>query len=109
LIVLSSLCTILLVLMGRMGSNEPFVRREQFHNVMKVFVPMAIYVSLISLIGIYVASALFIAVFMQWLGRFRWYVTILVSLAVPFALFVIFELWFLLPLPKGPVEDLLGY
>ena len=100
---------IILTLMGRMGSNEPFVRREQFHNVMKVFVPMAIYVGLIGLIGIYVASALFIAVFMRWLGKFRWYLTILVSIAVPFALFVIFELWFLLPLPKGPVEDLLGY
>jgi putative tricarboxylic transport membrane protein len=109
LIVLSSLCTIGLTLMGRMGSNEPFVRREQFRGVMKVFVPTAIYVALIGLIGIYVASALFIAVFMRWLGKFRWYLTILVSIAVPFALFVIFELWFLLPLPKGPVEDLLGY
>jgi putative tricarboxylic transport membrane protein len=109
LIMLSSLCTIILTLLGRMGSNEPFVRREQFRDVMKVFVPIAIYVGLIGLIGIYVASALFIAVFMRWLGKFRWHVTMLVSLAVPFALFVIFELWFLLPLPKGPVEDMLGY
>jgi hypothetical protein len=46
---------------------------------------------------------------MRWLGKFKWPLTIIVSLAVPFALFVIFELWFLLPLPKGPVEDLLGY
>jgi hypothetical protein len=76
---------------------------------MKVFVPTAIYVALIWLIGIYVASAVFIAVFMRWLGKFKWPLTIIVSLAVPFALFVIFELWFLLPLPKGPVEDLLGY
>jgi putative tricarboxylic transport membrane protein len=109
LIMLSSLCTIILTLMGRMGSNEPFVRHEQFRYVMKVFVPTVVYVGLIGLIGIYVASVLFIALFMRLLGRFRWHVTILVSLAVPFALFVIFELWFLLPLPKGPVEDLLGY
>ncbi|HEY7748080.1 MAG TPA: tripartite tricarboxylate transporter TctB family protein [Aestuariivirgaceae bacterium] len=109
LIVLASLCTIVLTVMGRMGSKGPFVRREQFRDVMKVFVPTAIYVALIWLIGIYVASAVFIAVFMRWLGKFKWPLTIIVSLAVPFALFVIFELWFLLPLPKGPVEDLLGY
>jgi hypothetical protein len=109
LIVLSSLGTIVLTLIGRMGSNGAFVRREQFRDVMKVFVPSAIYVALIGMIGIYVASAIFIAVFMRWLGRFGWLPTIVVGLAVPFALFVIFELWFLLPLPKGPVEDLLGY
>jgi putative tricarboxylic transport membrane protein len=109
LIVLSSLCTIVLTLMGRMGSDGPFVRREQFGDVLKVFVPSAIYVGLIGLIGIYGASALFIAVFMRWIGRFRWPPTIIVSLAVPFALFLIFELWFLLPLPKGPLEDLFGY
>jgi putative tricarboxylic transport membrane protein len=92
-----------------MGSEGPFVRREQFGDVLKVFVPSAIYVGLIGLIGIYGASALFIAVFMRWIGRFRWPTTIIVSLAVPFALFLIFELWFLLPLPKGPLEDLFGY
>ena len=71
--------------------------------------PSAIYVGLIGFIGIYVASALFIAVFMRWLGRFRWPTILIVSLAVPFSLFLIFELWFLLPLPKGPLEDLFGY
>ena len=29
--------------------------------------------------------------------------------AVPIALFILFEIWFLVPLPKGPIEDLLGY
>ncbi len=76
---------------------------------MKVFVPSVIYVGLIGFIGIYSASALFIAVFMRWLGRFQWPTIILVSVAVPLSLFLIFELWFLLPLPKGPLEDLFGY
>ncbi len=109
LIVLSSLCTIALVLMGRMKSSGAFVGRGQLRDVLKVFVPSVIYVGLIGFIGIYAASALFIAVFMRWLGRFRWPTIILVSVAVPFSLFLIFELWFLLPLPKGPLEDLFGY
>lgn len=109
LIVLSSLCTIALTLWGRIESSGSFVRREQFRGVLKVFLPTVVYVGLIGFIGIYVASALFIAIFMRWLGRFRWLTIIIVSIAVPFFLFLIFELWFLVPLPKGPLEDLFGY
>jgi putative tricarboxylic transport membrane protein len=108
LIVLSSLCTIVLTL-GRIKSSESFVGRARFRDVLKIFVPSAVYVGLIGFIGIYVASALFIAVFMRWLGRFGWPMIIIVSVAVPFSLFLIFELWFLLPLPKGPLEDVFGY
>jgi hypothetical protein len=109
LIVLSSLCTIALTLWGRIQSSGSFVGREQFRSVLKVFLPTVIYVALIGLIGIYVASALFIGTFMRWLGGFRWLTILFVSIAVPFFLFLIFELWFLVPLPKGPLEDLLGY
>jgi putative tricarboxylic transport membrane protein len=109
LIVLSSLCTIALTLLGPITNSGSFVGRGQLRDVLKVFVPTAIYVGLIGYIGIYVSSALFIAVFMRWLGRFRWRTIIIVSVAVPFSLFLIFELWFLVPLPKGPFEDLFGY
>jgi hypothetical protein len=108
LIVLSSLATIAITL-TRSTESGHFVGRGQLRDVLKVFVPSAIYVALIGFIGIYAASALFIAVFMLWLGRFRWPLVIVVSLAVPFSLFLVFELWFLLPLPKGPLEDLFGY
>jgi putative tricarboxylic transport membrane protein len=109
LIVLSSLGTIALTLLGRIKGGGSFVGHGQFRDVLKVFVPSAIYVGLIGFAGIYVASALFIAVFMRWLGHFRWLTIIIVAVAVPFSLFLVFELWFLLPLPKGPLEDLLGY
>jgi putative tricarboxylic transport membrane protein len=109
LIVLSSLCTIVLALLGRVKNKGSFVGRGQLRDVLKVFVPTAVYVGLIGFIGIYVASALFVAVFMRWLGRFRWPVIVVVSVGVPLSFFLIFELWFLLPLPKGPLEDALGY
>ena len=31
------------------------------------------------------------------------------AVAVPIILFVVFEIWFLVPLPKGPFEAWLGY
>src|SRR3546814_5990931 len=85
------------------------VERQQFADVLKVLVPSAIFVIAIGFIGIYVSAALFIGAFMRWLGRFPWYLIAIVSLTVPFALFLLFEIWFLVPLPKGPLEDFLGY
>jgi putative tricarboxylic transport membrane protein len=32
-----------------------------------------------------------------------------VAVGVPFVTFLIFERWFLLPLPKGPIEAYLGF
>jgi uncharacterized membrane protein (DUF485 family) len=74
-----------------------------------VLVPTAIYVALIPWIGIYVASIILIAFFMKWLGRYHWPLVAAVSLGVPLAVFLIFERWFLLPLPKGPIEAYLGF
>jgi len=86
-----------------------FVGRKKLRLVFSVFVPSMIYIFVIYLIGIYVASALFIGVFMYWHGRFPWIKIIPVSLLVPVTMFLLFELWFLVPLPKGPLEALAGY
>ena len=60
-------------------------------------------------IGIYVAGGLFIAFFMWWLGKYSLPKVVMVGVLVPLALFFMFEVWFLVPLPKGPVESFLGY
>ncbi len=54
-------------------------------------------------------SILLIAVFMRRLGRYDWSIVAAVSLGVPLVIFLIFERWFLLPLPKGPIEAYLGF
>jgi putative tricarboxylic transport membrane protein len=77
--------------------------------VMSMLVPTAIYVALVPWIGIYIASALLIAVFMRWLGQYGWGMIGAVAVGVPVVTFVIFEKWFLVPLPKGPIEELLGF
>jgi putative tricarboxylic transport membrane protein len=46
---------------------------------------------------------------MIWLGRYRSLVAIAVAAAIALALFLTFEVWFLVPLPKGPLETWLGY
>ena len=74
-----------------------------------MLVPTAIYVAVIPWIGIYVASGLLIAVFMRWLGQYGWSMVAAIALGVPIVTFLVFEKWFLVPLPKGPIEAYLGF
>jgi hypothetical protein len=87
---------------------KPFVSRGQFVLVLKMLVPSIVYVVLIKLLGIYVASTLFIAFFMKWLGKYPWAKTLAVALGVSVVFFLLFEVWFKVPLPKGPLESSLG-
>ena len=96
------------VFSGKAGAGV-FVSHKKLWLVMSVFIPSVIYVVAIYFIGIYVASAIFIGAFMYWHGRFPWIKIIPVSLIVPVSMFLLFELWFMVPLPKGPLEALIGY
>ena len=89
--------------------GELFAEWGQIRQVLAVVVPTAIYVAAIPYLGIYVSSALLIIAFMKWLGNYNWLVAIAVGVVVPILTFLMFEVWFLVPLPKGPLENLLGY
>jgi len=95
-------------LLARSPSSN-FVERSQLRQVFQVLLPTIVYVVMIGPLGIYVASAIFIAFFMWWLGKYPIYKIVPVALLVPLALFMMFEVWFLVPLPKGPLEEWLGY
>lgn len=86
-----------------------FANWHQLSQVLLVVVPMTVYVLAVPWVGIYVASVFLIGGFMRYFGRYSWVKVALISVLVPVALFVTFERWFLVPLPKGPIEDLLGY
>ncbi|CAD5373679.1 Tripartite tricarboxylate transporter TctB family protein [Rubrivivax sp. A210] len=87
---------------------QPFAERAQLRMVMAVLLPMVVYVALIRVSGIYIASALLIGYFMRRHGRHGLALTAGVALGVPLAVFAVFERWFLVPLPKGPLAALLG-
>ena len=90
-------------------AGAPFVGRAQFRMVLEVFVPTMVFCALIAVLGIYAASAIFIAYFMIRMDNYPMLTTAAVSLGVPIFLFLLFEVWFVVPLPKGPIEALLGY
>ena len=89
-------------------SRKLFAEWGQIAQVLKIVWPMAIYVAAVPWLGIYVSSAILIIGFMRWLGRYSWPLTLGVGLGLQVVIYVTFEKWFLLSLPKGPLEDLLG-
>ena len=102
-------CAVIGVQAHRRASARPFVTREQLMPVLTTLVPTAGFVVLTQFLGLYVATALFMAFYMRWIGRYSWVPVAVVSVLFPLAVFVIFEKWFLVPMPKGPLEAWLGY
>ena len=89
--------------------NKVFAEWPQLRQVGAVVVPATIYVLIIPYIGIYVSSGLMIAVFMKWFGKYPWRTLVPIAVLVPIALYFTFEKWFLVPLPKGPLEQMLHW
>jgi len=88
-----------------------FVDREQMTRVLQVLLPATAYVLVVWGLGLYVASALYIALFMVLLGKYLVWKSVVLALAVNAVFFVMFEIWFKVPLYKGALDPLrfLGY
>ncbi|QIB34122.1 tripartite tricarboxylate transporter TctB family protein [Ancylobacter pratisalsi] len=85
-----------------------FAENGQLVQVLKVLIPACVYVALVPEFGIYVPSILLILVFMVWLGKYGIPLSLAVAFGVPIFFYITLERWFLIPLPKGPVEAMLG-
>ncbi len=93
----------------RGGQGKSFVSREQLAPVLKVLWPAVAAVFLMHFVGLYVASALYMGFYMRWVGRHSWAMVVLIALGVSIGSFLVFEKWFLVPMPKGPLEEWLGF
>lgn len=112
IIFISSLVTLGQALFGRTSRSDAiFVEWSQLKLVLSVLLPAAVYIGGIQLFGIYLASAVYIATFMIWLGNYSWFKSIVLGVAVSVAGFLTFEIWFQVPLYKGAFNplSLLGY
>jgi hypothetical protein len=90
-------------------AGKTFVTADALKPVFLMLLPTIGFVIVIAFLGIYVAAFIYIGGFMLWQGKYRWLPTLAISAGLPIVLFLVFELWFLVPLPKGPVEHLIGY
>jgi putative tricarboxylic transport membrane protein len=106
---LASAVTVAVNLVGRNANTSNFVERSALRLVAQVLAPTAVYAGVMYFLGIYVASAIYICFFMMWLGRYSIRKAAPVAIAIPLILFWLFEIAFLIPLPKGPLEAAFGF
>jgi putative tricarboxylic transport membrane protein len=113
LLLLVSLAIFVQAWVRRVGT--PFVTRAQLRPVLQVLLPVAAFIVLIdppglpSGLGLYVSGAIYLAVYMRWVGGHDWRAVVALAVLIPVVTFVVFEQWFLVPMPKGPLEAWLGY
>ena len=111
IIVISSLGILYQALLSPNKNTKVFVDDQQLRRVWSVLIPAVFYVLAISLLGLYVASAIYIALFMVVLGKYSWLKAVIAALAINVLFFLMFEVWFKVPLFKGALDPLraLGY
>lgn len=93
----------------RRASRGSFVTRERLTPVLTTLLPATGFVVLTQFIGLYVAATAFMAFYMRRIGHYPWLAVMVVSVLFPLVTFIVFEKWFLVPMPKGPLEAWLGY
>ncbi|HEY5930741.1 MAG TPA: tripartite tricarboxylate transporter TctB family protein [Burkholderiales bacterium] len=108
---ISGIGTMYQALLGKNRNKEIFVDSEQLKRVLSVLLPAAVYVLAVQFVGLYVASAIYIALFMIVLGKFSRTKSVIAALSVVVLFFFMFEVWSKVPLFKGMFDPLrfLGY
>lgn len=111
LICIAGVGVLVQTILNKDKKDDAFVDREQLRRVLSVLIPALVYVGAVQLFGLYIASAVYIALFMVILGKYTWLKSSIISLAVIVLFFLMFEVWFKVPLYKGSINLLsfLGY
>lgn len=86
---------------GRVEGPPVFEGREGIFAVLKLILPMIVAVFAILWLGFYIVSGLYMGLFARWIGRYGWLWVVLLSVAMPAAIYAAFELGFRVSLPKS--------
>ena len=94
---------------GWLQGREIVLRPGELKRVGMLFIPAAVYVGVIPLIGIYLASAAYVFGALVWHKRGAFIFSGLAAIGTAAALYLIFELTFQISLPRGLLGDALGF
>lgn len=83
-----------------------FMSRPAMWAMTWVFLTTSLFVLMILYLGIYIATAVFAALFSAWLGRYPWYVVLAFAIITPIVVFYGMEKGLMIPLPKSPFYDI---
>ncbi len=94
---------------GWPGNQTIVLRSHELARLGALFIPAAIFVGLIPLTGLYLASAVYVFAAIIWQKRGALVFAGVVSISTALALYLIFELTFQISLPRGMLGDTLGF
>jgi len=83
------------------AGGRVFSSREGVRAILQLLAPLLVGVVLLSWLGFYLVSGLYMGFFARWLGRYHWIGALALAVVVPIALYLTFERGFKVPLPKS--------
>jgi hypothetical protein len=108
LVIAGSIGTLVQSTLGRHALQAVFLDRQQAGRVVAFIVPVAAFVLIALLLGLYVAAALYLAFVMRVQGGYRIVTSVLAGIAIAIFFYVVLERGFQVPLLKGPLEAAIG-
>ena len=83
------------------GPGKPLVLQGGKPRIFWVLLPAVGMLLLTELIGLHLATVVYLAFCMGVVGKINWIKVVLISIMVPFAIYIVFDKIFLIPLPEG--------
>ncbi len=94
---------------GWLQARDVVLRANELRRIALLFIPAAVYVAVIPLTGLYLASAGYVFGALAWHKRGAWIFSGIAAVVTAVALYLIFELTFQISLPRGLLGDALGF
>jgi hypothetical protein len=94
---------------GWLQARDIALGPSELKRLSALFVPAAIYVGVIPLIGMYLASAFYVFGALAWHKRGSFLFASIAAIVTAVALYLIFELTFQVSLPRGALGGALGF
>jgi len=100
------ICTSFIVLRGikilkKEGTGKPLIKKGGLTQILWVLIPAAGMVLLTELIGLHMATVLYLVFYMGVVGKENWIKVVVLSILVPLVVYIVFDKLFLIPLPEG--------
>ena len=108
ILIAASIGNAVMALRARMVSDEPWLLPDQSRRLAGFLIPLILYVTAAVWLGLYVASAAYVAFNARFRGGYRSLIALAIGIGFSVLLYVVFEIAFKVPLLKGPLEPLLG-
>ncbi len=108
MVLIGSAVNLAQAMLARRRLNGHFIESGRVRDVAAFFAAIIMFAVLVGLLGLYVGIALYLPAVTLWKAKLRPARAALLGLGVALFFYACFEYAFKLPLPKGPLLNLLG-